>query len=37
MVNQIPFLSKLPFWKRDVLGNGRRIIGKFVDQIIIDR
>jgi cytochrome P450 len=37
MVNQIPFLSKLPFWKKDILDNGHRIVAKFVDQIIIDR
>jgi cytochrome P450 len=37
MVNQIPFLSKLPFWKKNILDNGGRIIAEFVDQIIIDR
>jgi cytochrome P450 len=37
MINQIPFLSKLPFWKKNILDNGGRIIGEFVDQVIIDR
>jgi cytochrome P450 len=37
MVNIIPFLSKLPFWKKNVVDNGTRIISEFVDQIIADR
>jgi len=37
MVNQIPFLSQLPFWKKDVVDNGARTVGKLVDQIIADR
>jgi cytochrome P450 len=37
MINQIPFLAKLPFWQRDIVNNGSRIISGFVDQIIIDR
>jgi cytochrome P450 len=37
MVNQIPLLSKLPFWKKDVVDNGARTVGKLVDQIIADR
>jgi cytochrome P450/NADPH-cytochrome P450 reductase len=37
MVNQTPFLSKLPFWKKDVVDNGARIIAEFVDQAITDR
>jgi cytochrome P450 len=37
MIIQIPFLSKLPFWKKDVVDNGARVIAEFVDQIIIDR
>ena len=37
MVNQIPLLSRLPFWKKDVIDRGGEIIGKFVDQTIIDR
>ncbi|CAF1024255.1 unnamed protein product [Adineta steineri] len=37
MINQIPFLSKLPFWKKTVLDNGAETIAKFVDKIISDR
>ncbi|CAF1001195.1 unnamed protein product [Adineta steineri] len=37
MINQIPFLSKLPFWKKNILDNGAETIGKFVDKIISDR
>jgi cytochrome P450 len=37
MANQIRFLSKLPFWKKDVIDNGNRTIAKFVDQAILDR
>ncbi|CAF2154072.1 unnamed protein product [Rotaria magnacalcarata] len=37
MVNQIPFLSRLPFWKKDVVDKGIRMIGELVDQIITDR
>jgi cytochrome P450 len=37
MVNQIPLLSKLPFWKKNVVDNGARMISHFVDQIIADR
>ena len=36
-VNQVSFLSKLPFWKKDILDNGHRLISKFVDEIILDR
>jgi len=37
MVNQIPFLTKLPFWKRDIVENGARITGEVADKIIADR
>ncbi|CAF1102662.1 unnamed protein product [Adineta ricciae] len=37
MVNQIPFLAKLPFWRKHVVDEGARLIGDFVDQLIIDR
>ncbi|CAF2042918.1 unnamed protein product, partial [Rotaria magnacalcarata] len=33
----IPFLSRLPFWKKDVVDKGIRMIGELVDQIITDR
>lgn len=37
MINQIPLLSKLPFWKKNIVDNGARTISEFVDQIIINR
>jgi cytochrome P450 len=37
MVNQIYILSQLPFWKKDVIDSGARIISEFVNQIIADR
>jgi cytochrome P450 len=37
MINQIPLLSRLPFWKKDVIDKGARISSKLVDQIIADR
>ena len=37
MINQIPFLSRLPFWRRDVVDRGARTIGEFVDRIIVAR
>jgi cytochrome P450 len=37
MVNQIPLLSQLPFWKKDVVDKGARIVGNLADQIIADR
>lgn len=37
MVNQSPFLSKLPFWKRDVVLEGTKAISDVVDKIISDR
>ncbi|CAF0946841.1 unnamed protein product [Rotaria sp. Silwood1] len=37
MINQIPFISKLPFWKKSIVDNGGRMIGELVDKIITDR
>ena len=37
MINQIPFLSKLPIYKKDVIDSGLAKVGKFVDDIITDR
>ena len=37
MINQVPLLSKLPFWKKDVVDRGARIIRQLVDQIISER
>ncbi|CAF4053957.1 unnamed protein product, partial [Rotaria sp. Silwood1] len=37
MINQIPFLSRLPFWGKKILDEGNRKVAEFVDQIITDR
>ena len=37
LVNQIPFLSRLPFWGKKTLDRGSAKVGKFVDDIITDR
>jgi cytochrome P450 len=37
MINQIPILKKLPFWRKDIIDNGARRISDFVDHIIADR
>jgi cytochrome P450 len=37
MINQIPLISKLPFWKKNIVDNGARLIAELVDQIIADR
>ncbi|CAF4027924.1 unnamed protein product [Didymodactylos carnosus] len=37
LINQIPLLSKLPLWKKDIVDNGAAEIAKFVNQIILDR
>ena len=37
MINQIPFLSQLPFWRKKILDSGTRQVGQYVDQIIADR
>jgi len=37
MINQIPFLSRLPFWRKDILESGIGKVTKFVNQIITDR
>ena len=37
MINQIPFLSRLPFCRRDVVDRGATIVGEFVERIILDR
>jgi cytochrome P450 len=37
VVNQIPIVSKLPFWKKDIVDNGARLIANLVDRIIADR
>ncbi|CAF1219176.1 unnamed protein product [Rotaria sordida] len=37
MIDQIPVISQLPFWRKNILDKGSREISKFVDQIIADR
>ena len=37
MVNQVPFLSKVPSFRKGIIDKGSRTIREFVDQIIIDR
>jgi cytochrome P450 len=37
MVNQIPFLSQLPFWRKNVLDSGNKKIAELVNQMITDR
>ena len=37
LVNQLPFLSRLPFWGKTILDAGAAKVGKFLDEIIADR
>ncbi|CAF1330457.1 unnamed protein product [Rotaria sordida] len=37
MIIQIPFLSRLPFWGKNILDEGNRKMSEFVDQVIADR
>ena len=37
MINQVPLLAKLPFWKKDVVDRGARAIQQLVEQIISER
>jgi len=37
MINQIPFLARLPFWRKDILELGIGKVTKFVNQVINDR
>ena len=37
MLNQIPVLASLPFGRKNVIDEGMRKVGAFVDQIISDR
>jgi cytochrome P450/NADPH-cytochrome P450 reductase len=37
LVNQIPLLSRLPFWRKNVLDSGVAKVGEFLDEIITDR
>jgi cytochrome P450 len=37
MISQIPIISQLPFWRKDILDKVSREVSEFVDQIIADR
>ena len=37
LINQTPFLARLPFWRKKILVSGAATIGEFLDQIITDR
>lgn len=37
MINLLPFISKLPFCRKDVVDRGARMIAELVDRIIADR
>ena len=37
LIDQIPFLSELPFWGKDIIDQGQEKASLFVNQIIIDR
>ena len=37
LINQIPFLSQLPFWGKRTLDASIAKVGKFIDEIIVDR
>ncbi|CAF3755041.1 unnamed protein product [Rotaria sp. Silwood1] len=37
MINQVPILIRLPFWKKNIIDRGCRDVSEFVDQIIADR
>jgi cytochrome P450 len=37
LVNIVPFLSRLPFWRKNVLDSGMAKLNEFIDKIISDR
>jgi cytochrome P450 len=37
MLDDIPIISQLPFWRKDIVDRNSREISEFVDQIISDR
>lgn len=37
LIDQIPLFSRLPFWGKDIIDNGREKASIFVDRIISDR
>jgi len=37
LIDQIPFLSKLPFWGKNIIDRARERASIFIDEIILDR
>ena len=37
MIDRIPIISQLPFWRKDIVEKDSRAVSDFVDQIIADR
>ncbi len=37
MIDAIPIISELPFWRKDIIDKDSREVSEFVDQIIADR
>ncbi|CAF2635800.1 unnamed protein product [Rotaria sp. Silwood2] len=37
LIDQIPIISKLPFWRKDILKKDSQEVSDFVDEIIADR
>ena len=37
LIDDIPIISQLPFWRKDIVDKGSRQISEFVNQIIADR
>ena len=37
MIDQIPLISQLPYWRKNIIDRGSQEISDFVDQIISDR
>ncbi|CAF3017769.1 unnamed protein product [Rotaria sp. Silwood2] len=37
MINQVKFLSELPFWGKNIIDDGAKKLNEFVDQTIADR
>ncbi|CAF2854409.1 unnamed protein product [Rotaria sp. Silwood2] len=37
MVNLLPFLAQLPFWRKNIVDRATQMVDTFVDQIISDR
>ncbi|UJR11633.1 hypothetical protein I4U23_015814 [Adineta vaga] len=37
MINQLPFLAEMPFWRKRIVDKGAEEVARFVEQIIADR